>query len=83
MRALGLGVVVETGPDSKLRKGDSVSGSFGMTEYAVVNDSEDVEKLMYVYSELKVDAYINASQRPSRRHSTGLLEYPWTVRCVL
>ncbi|KAF8739407.1 hypothetical protein AX14_009779 [Amanita brunnescens Koide BX004] len=46
MRALGLGVVVETGPDSKLRKGDSVSGSFGMTEYAVVNDSEDVEKLI-------------------------------------
>lgn len=45
MRATALGVVAEAGPGSKLRKGDNVSGSFGMTEYAVMNDT-DVEKLM-------------------------------------
>jgi len=45
MRALGLGIVVEAGQNSKLRKGDNVSGSFGMTEYAVMND-DAVEKLI-------------------------------------
>ncbi len=47
MRAQGLGVVIEAGQNSKLRRGDNVSGTFGMTEYAVMND-DGVEKLMYV-----------------------------------
>ena len=54
MRATALGVVAEAGPGSKLRKGDNVGGTFGMTEYVVVSDT-DVEKLMYVCSGLKVD----------------------------
>ena len=54
MRATALGVVAEAGPGSNLRKGDNVIGTFGMTEYAVMND-KDVEKLMYVCSGLKGD----------------------------
>ncbi|KAF9557438.1 alcohol dehydrogenase [Agrocybe pediades] len=38
MRALGLGVVIETGPGSKFSVGDNVSGPWGMTEYAVMKD---------------------------------------------
>ncbi|CAA7267032.1 unnamed protein product [Cyclocybe aegerita] len=38
MRALGLGVVVEAGPGSKFKVGDYVSGTWGMTEYAVMKD---------------------------------------------
>ena len=47
MRAHALGVIVEVGPDSKLHKGDYVSGILNMTEYAVIDDSK-VEKLTYV-----------------------------------
>ncbi|KAF8910620.1 alcohol dehydrogenase [Gymnopilus junonius] len=39
MRALGLGVVIETGPGSKFKVGDYVSGPWGWTEYAVMKDS--------------------------------------------
>ncbi|KAI0775169.1 alcohol dehydrogenase [Trametes elegans] len=38
MRALVLGEVLEAGPGSKFGKGDIVSGVFGWTEYAVVDD---------------------------------------------
>ncbi|KAG5725371.1 putative NADP-dependent oxidoreductase yfmJ [Termitomyces sp. T112] len=38
MRALGLGVVVETGPGTSLSVGDAVTGSWGMTEYAIMKE---------------------------------------------
>ncbi|KAJ3506639.1 hypothetical protein NLJ89_g6756 [Agrocybe chaxingu] len=38
MRALGLGVVIEAGPGSRFKVGDYVSGTWGMTEYAVMKD---------------------------------------------
>ncbi|KAG6842302.1 hypothetical protein C0991_010590 [Blastosporella zonata] len=44
MRAQGLGVVVETGPGTSLSVGDTVSGPWGMTEYAVMKE-KTVEKL--------------------------------------
>ncbi|KAF9484373.1 alcohol dehydrogenase [Pholiota conissans] len=44
MRALGLGVVLETGVGSKFKVGDAVSGPWGMTEYAVMSDKA-LEKL--------------------------------------
>ncbi|RDB26209.1 putative NADP-dependent oxidoreductase YfmJ [Hypsizygus marmoreus] len=44
MRGHGLGVVVEVGPGSEFSVGDSVSGAWGMTEYAVVKDSA-IQKL--------------------------------------
>jgi len=44
MRAGGLGVVLATGPGSKFRKGDYVSGHWGMTEFAVAKD-KDLQKL--------------------------------------
>ncbi|KDR76191.1 hypothetical protein GALMADRAFT_225868 [Galerina marginata CBS 339.88] len=45
MRALGLGVVIATGPESKLKVGDNVSGPWGMTEYAVMKDKA-VDKIV-------------------------------------
>ncbi|KAG5638779.1 hypothetical protein H0H81_010200 [Sphagnurus paluster] len=45
MRAQGLGVIIQVGPGSKLAVGDTVTGAWGMTEYAVVKDSA-VEKLV-------------------------------------
>ncbi|KAG6817330.1 hypothetical protein H0H87_009928 [Tephrocybe sp. NHM501043] len=44
MRANGLGVVVEAGPGTSLSVGDTVSGPWGMTEYAVVKE-KIIEKL--------------------------------------
>ncbi|KAJ8515676.1 hypothetical protein ONZ45_g6960 [Pleurotus djamor] len=38
MRAMGLGVVVKAGPGSKFKVGDNVTGAFGWTEYAVMQD---------------------------------------------
>ncbi|KAF5359397.1 hypothetical protein D9756_003399 [Leucocoprinus leucothites] len=38
MRAQGVGVVIAVGEDSKLKVGDYVTGSWGMTEYALVQD---------------------------------------------
>lgn len=38
MRSGGLGVVVSVGEGSKFQKGDLVSGGFGWTEYAVMDD---------------------------------------------
>lgn len=60
MRAQGLGVVIEAGQNSKLQRGDNVSGSFGMTEYAAMND-DDVEKLMYVRFGLVFEACVDDS----------------------
>jgi len=45
MRAVGLGVVVEVGPESLFNVGDHVKGKWGMTEYAVMKDSE-LEKIV-------------------------------------
>ncbi|KAG5642578.1 hypothetical protein DXG03_002529 [Asterophora parasitica] len=45
MRAQALGVVIQTGEGSKLAVGDTVSGVWGMTEYAVVKDAA-VQKLI-------------------------------------
>ncbi|PFH52978.1 hypothetical protein AMATHDRAFT_73796 [Amanita thiersii Skay4041] len=45
MRAQGLGIVEEAGPESKFQRGDLVSGSWGMTEYAVMKD-KTLEKLV-------------------------------------
>jgi len=45
MRATGLGVVVEVGPGSRFKVGDHVTGSWGMTEYAVMKDSK-LEKIV-------------------------------------
>lgn len=44
MRSGGLGVVVSVGEGSKFQKGDVVSGMFGWTEYAVMND-KSLEKI--------------------------------------
>ncbi|KAF5381955.1 hypothetical protein D9615_004350 [Tricholomella constricta] len=44
MRAQALGVVIEAGSGSALAVGDTVSGVWGMTEYAVVKDAA-VQKL--------------------------------------
>ncbi|KAH9940955.1 alcohol dehydrogenase [Amylocystis lapponica] len=44
MRALAVGVVVEAGAGSAFAPGDSVSGTLGWTDYAVVDD-KDVQKL--------------------------------------
>ncbi|KAM6504518.1 alcohol dehydrogenase [Amanita muscaria] len=44
MRAQGLGVVVQAGSGSTLRKGDYVAGILGMTEYTVTKDKM-LEKL--------------------------------------
>jgi hypothetical protein len=38
MRAFALGVVIEAGSGSKFKVGDYVSGSWGMTEFAVMKD---------------------------------------------
>ncbi|KAF4571113.1 hypothetical protein EYR40_007600 [Pleurotus pulmonarius] len=40
MRAMGLGVVVQAGSDSKFKVGDNVSGAFGWTEFAVMKDKD-------------------------------------------
>jgi len=40
MRAMCLGVVTEAGPGSSFKPGDRVTGSIGMTEYAVVDDEK-------------------------------------------
>lgn len=40
MRGLGLGVVVEVGPGSAFKVGQSVNGPFGWTEYAIANDKD-------------------------------------------
>ena len=73
MRATALGVVAGAGPGSNLRKGDNVSGTFGMTEYAVMND-KDVEQLMYVCSGLKGDVH----WRPSVSLQVVLYWITWT-----
>jgi len=57
MRAQGLGVVIEAGQNSKLQRGDNVSGTFGMTEYAVMNDN-NVEKLIVPPGGILLD-YLN------------------------
>lgn len=44
MRAGGLGVIEQVGPNSKLSKGDIVSGTFGWTEYVIVKEKA-VEKI--------------------------------------
>ncbi|KAG1821737.1 uncharacterized protein BJ212DRAFT_916596 [Suillus subaureus] len=44
MRSGGLGVVVSVGEGSKFQKGDLVSGMFGWTEYAVMDD-KSLEKI--------------------------------------
>ncbi|KAG1886960.1 hypothetical protein F4604DRAFT_1224372 [Suillus subluteus] len=44
MRSGGLGVVVSVGEGSKFQKGDLVSGMFGWTEYAVMDD-KSIEKI--------------------------------------
>ncbi|KAF9468096.1 alcohol dehydrogenase [Collybia nuda] len=44
MRAQGLGVVIEVGPESTFSVGDLVSGAWGMTEYAVMKD-KTIQKL--------------------------------------
>ncbi|KAG6897052.1 hypothetical protein C0992_004461 [Termitomyces sp. T32_za158] len=38
MRAQGLGVVVEAGPGTSISAGDTVSGAWGMTEYAIMKE---------------------------------------------
>jgi len=45
MRATGLGVVVEVGLGSMFNVGDRVTGPWGMTEYAVMEDSK-LEKIV-------------------------------------
>lgn len=45
MRAGGLGIVIEAGPGSIHAPGDSVSGSFGWVDYAVMAD-KDIEKIL-------------------------------------
>ncbi|TFK40348.1 alcohol dehydrogenase [Crucibulum laeve] len=45
MRAMGLGIILETGAGSKFKIGDYVSGAWGMTEYAVMSDKA-IEKLV-------------------------------------
>ncbi|KAG5652568.1 hypothetical protein H0H81_004577 [Sphagnurus paluster] len=45
MQGQGLGIIVQAGPGSILAVGDTVKGRWGMTEYAVVDDSA-VQKLV-------------------------------------
>lgn len=58
MRATALGVVIEAGPGSSFMPGDRVTGSWGMTEYAVMDDKKltkidlvpGAEPLDYLYT---------------------------------
>ncbi|KAA1470192.1 alcohol dehydrogenase [Dentipellis sp. KUC8613] len=40
MRAIGVGIVVDPGSESKLKKGDYVAGMPGLQEYAIMKDDE-------------------------------------------
>ncbi|KAF8227311.1 alcohol dehydrogenase [Tricholoma matsutake] len=70
MRAQGLGVVVVVGPGSKFAAGDTVSGAFGMTEYAVMNDAH-VEELIVPNGVQALD-FVNTLGTPGLTAYIGL-----------
>jgi hypothetical protein len=70
MRATGLGTVVQTGKGSKFSDGDIVQGTFGWTEYAVMNDKQ-CEKIVPLPGANTLD-YLNTLGMPGMTAYFGL-----------
>ncbi|KAG1722968.1 uncharacterized protein EDB91DRAFT_186739 [Suillus paluster] len=72
MRGLGLGVVMSVGEGSKFKKGDLVHGTFGWTEYVVVNDNS-LEKISPPPGTTSLD-FLNTLGMPGMTAYFGLHE---------
>jgi hypothetical protein len=79
MRASGVATVVATGPGSKFRVGDTVSGVVGWQEYAVVSDKL-LQPAMYVIISVHMECILEQLQRTARSKYLGLPWSSWTDR---
>lgn len=72
MRAAGLAVVVEAGPNSKFSKGEILSGSFGWTEYVIMKDKA-VQRIQPLKGAEPLD-YLHAMGFPGMTAYFGLYD---------